>query len=50
MADEDKDLIRNLLNAYYRKHTKNGAASIDAKTKDIYKCCRKKHLVSVFET
>lgn len=48
MVEEDKDLIRNMLNAYFRKHTRNGASLIDAKIKDIYKCCKKKHLVSFF--
>lgn len=49
MVEEDKDLIRNMLNAYFRKHTKNGTSSIDAKVKDIYKCCKKKHLIHIFE-
>ncbi|XP_035224891.1 transient receptor potential cation channel subfamily M member 1-like isoform X2 [Stegodyphus dumicola] len=47
--EEDKDLIRNMLNAYFKKHTKNGAAVIETRIKDIYKCCKKKHLISIFE-
>ncbi|KAF8784547.1 Transient receptor potential cation channel like protein [Argiope bruennichi] len=48
-AEEDKDLIRNLLNSYAKKHAKNTVPMLDAKVKDIYKCCKKKHLIHVFE-
>ncbi|KAG8181944.1 hypothetical protein JTE90_000055 [Oedothorax gibbosus] len=48
-AEEDKDLIRNLLNSYNKKHSKSGVAVLDAKVKDIYKCCKKKHLIHIFE-
>ncbi|XP_054708499.1 transient receptor potential cation channel subfamily M member 1-like [Uloborus diversus] len=49
IAEEDKDLIRNMLNSYFKKHSKNGTTSLDAKVKDIYKCCRKKNLLHIYE-
>ncbi|GFS44085.1 transient receptor potential cation channel subfamily M member 3 [Nephila pilipes] len=48
-AEEDKDLIRNLLNSYVKKHAKNAIYVLDAKVKDIYRCCKKKHLIHIFE-
>ncbi|XP_042906195.2 transient receptor potential cation channel subfamily M member 3 [Parasteatoda tepidariorum] len=48
IAEEDKDLIRNLLNSYSKK-SKISAAALDAKVKDIYKCCKKKNLFHIFE-